>query len=241
MTMTRLGNVLSDVVEYFFPTYGVAMAPEYSRFTDRARKVMQLANQEAQRLNHEYVGTEHMLLGLIKEGSGVAANVLKNLDVNLNRVRAEAERIIQTGPGGGQVVMGRMPLTPQAKKAIEYAVEEGQQLKHNYVGTEHLLLGLLREVEGVAAQVLMNLGVRLNDIRDEVMNILGVGPELRRAAAEVGASSGPDERVKELDEHIEWLEMQKEALVILTAFEKAAEIQTQLDKLRRFRGRVLGG
>jgi ATP-dependent Clp protease ATP-binding subunit ClpC len=145
----------------------------YERFTDRARKVMQLANQEAQRFNHEYIGTEHILLGLVKEGSGVAANVLKNLDVDLRKIRLEVEKIVQTGPGGDQVVLGKLPHTPRAKKVIEYSVEEARNLNHNYVGTEHLLLGLLREQEGVAAQVLMNLGLKLEDVREEVLNLLG--------------------------------------------------------------------
>src|SRR5881296_466506 len=143
----------------------------YERFTDRARKVMQLANQEAQRLNHEYIGTEHILLGLVKEGSGVAANVLKNLDVDLRKIRLEVEKIVQAGPD--MVTMGKLPQTPRAKKVIEYAIEEARQLNHNYVGTEHLLLGLLREHDGVAAQVLMNLGLRLEDVREEVLNLLG--------------------------------------------------------------------
>src|SRR6187200_1436085 len=145
----------------------------YERFTDRARKVMQLANQEAQRFNHEYIGTEHILLGLVKEGSGVAANVLKNLDVDLRKIRLEVEKIVQTGPGGDQIALGNLPHTPRAKKVIEYSVEEARRLNHNYVGTEHLLLGLLREEEGVAAQVLMNLGLKLEDVREEVMNLLG--------------------------------------------------------------------
>src|SRR5689334_22764640 len=149
----------------------------YERFTDRARKVMQLANQEAQRFNHEYIGTEHVLLGLVKEGSGVAANVLKNLDVDLRKIRLEVERIVQPGAGGDQVVMGRLPHTPRAKKVIEYSIEEARNLNHNYVGTEHLLLGLLREQEGVAAQVLMNLGLKLEDVREEVLNLLGHNPE----------------------------------------------------------------
>ena len=118
----------------------------YERFTDRARKVMQLANQEAQRFNHEYVGTEHVLLGLVKEGSGVAANVLKNLDVDLRKIRVEVEKIVQSGPGHGHD--GETAPDPRAKKVIEYAIEEARNLNHNYVGTEHLLLGLLREQEG---------------------------------------------------------------------------------------------
>lgn len=143
----------------------------YERFTDRARKVMQLANQEAQRFNHEYIGTEHILLGLVKEGSGVAANVLKNLDVDLRKIRLEVEKLVQSGPE--MVTIGKLPQTPRAKKVIEYSMEEARNLNHNYVGTEHILLGLLREQEGVAAQVLMNLGLKLDDVREEVLNLLG--------------------------------------------------------------------
>jgi ATP-dependent Clp protease ATP-binding subunit ClpC len=145
----------------------------YERFTDRARKVMQLANQEAQRCNHEYIGTEHILLGIIKEASGVAANVLKNLDIDLRKVRSEVEKVVQSGPGGGPVVLGKLPHTPRALQVINFAVDEARNLNHNYVGTEHLLLGLLREREGVAAQVLMNLGLKLEDVREEVLNLLG--------------------------------------------------------------------
>jgi ATP-dependent Clp protease ATP-binding subunit ClpC len=147
----------------------------YERFTDRARKVMQLANQEAQRFNHEYIGTEHILLGLVKEGSGVAANVLKNLDVDLRKIRLEVEKLVQSGPE--MVTIGKLPQTPRAKKVIEYSMEEARNLNHNYVGTEHILLGLLREQEGVAAQVLMNLGMKLDDVREEVLNLLGHGME----------------------------------------------------------------
>ncbi len=170
----------------------------YERFTDRARKVMQLANQEAQRFNHEYIGTEHILLGLVKEGSGVAANVLKNLNVNLRSIRLEVEKLVQSGPE--MVTMGKLPQTPRAKKVIEYAMEEARNLNHNYVGTEHILLGLLREHEGVAAQVLMNLGLKLEDVREEVLNLLGHGLEggevSERGAPEGGGgeSSGSSSR-----------------------------------------------
>ena len=169
----------------------------YERFTDRARKVMQLANQEAQRFNHEYIGTEHILLGLIKEGSGVAANVLKNLDIDLRKIRLEVEKIVQSGPD--MVTMGKLPQTPRAKKVIEYAIEEARNLNHNYVGTEHLLLGLLREQEGVAAQVLMNLGLKLEDVREEVLNLLGHGMESEgseRGGVERGGSGGRNDRQK---------------------------------------------
>ena len=145
----------------------------FERFTDRARKVMALANQEAQRFNHEYIGTEHILLGLVKEGSGVGANVLKNLDVDIKKLRLEIEKLVKSGPD--MVTMGKLPQTPRAKKVIEFAIEEARALNHNYVGTEHILLGLLRETEGIAAQVLMNLGLKLEDVRQEVLNLLGAG------------------------------------------------------------------
>jgi ATP-dependent Clp protease ATP-binding subunit ClpC len=166
----------------------------YERFTDRARKVMQLANQEAQRFNHEYIGTEHILLGLVKEGSGVAANVLKNLDVDLRKIRLEVEKIVQSGPD--MVTMGKLPQTPRAKKVIEYAMEEARNLNHNYVGTEHLLLGLLREQEGVAAQVLMNLGLKLEDVREEVLNLLGHGLEGAESGERATAPSGKSGKSK---------------------------------------------
>ncbi|MCP4455869.1 MAG: ATP-dependent Clp protease ATP-binding subunit [Planctomycetes bacterium] len=145
----------------------------FERFTDRARKVMALANQEAQRFNHEYIGTEHILLGLVKEGSGVGATVLKNLDVDIKKLRLEIEKLVKSGPD--MVTMGKLPQTPRAKKVIEYAIEEARALNHNYVGTEHILLGLLRESEGIAAQVLMNLGLKLEEVRQEVLNLLGAG------------------------------------------------------------------
>jgi len=145
----------------------------YERFTDRARKVMQLANQEAQRFNHEYIGTEHVLLGLILEGSGVAANVLKNLNIELLRVRREVEKIIQAG--ADVAICSKLPQTPRTKMCIEFAMQEAKEFEHNYVGTEHLLLGLLGVKEGVACEVLTILGVKLEDVREEVVNLLGGG------------------------------------------------------------------
>ena len=168
----------------------------FERLTDRARKVMALANQEAQRFNHEYIGTEHILLGLVKEGSGVGANVLKNLGIDLRKVRLEVEKLVKSGPE--MVTMGKLPQTPRAKKVIEYAIEEARNLNHNYVGTEHLLLGLLREQDGVAAQVLLNLGMKLEEVREEVLNLLGAGgdseqenPQQAEAAAEPGSGDAP--------------------------------------------------
>jgi len=165
----------------------------FERFTDRARKVMALANQEAQRFNHEYIGTEHILLGLVKEGSGVGANVLKNLSVDLRKVRLEVEKLVKSGPE--MVTMGKLPQTPRAKKVIEFAIEEARNLNHNYVGTEHLLLGLLREHDGVAAQVLMNLGLKLEEVREEVLNLLGAGVEGEEGeAAGAGVGAGGEAR-----------------------------------------------
>ncbi|MCC5828199.1 MAG: ATP-dependent Clp protease ATP-binding subunit [Phycisphaeraceae bacterium] len=176
----------------------------FERFTDRARKVMALANQEAQRFNHEYIGTEHILLGLVKEGSGVGANVLKHLEVDLRKVRLEVEKLVKSGPD--MVTMGRLPQTPRAKKVIEFAIEEARNLNHNYVGTEHLLLGLLREHEGVAAQVLMNLGLKLEEVREEVLNLLGAGVDTEEsssgrseAAAPGGSTRGGKSKTPALD------------------------------------------
>jgi ATP-dependent Clp protease ATP-binding subunit ClpC len=146
----------------------------YERFTDRARKVMQLANQEAQRFNHEHIGSAHILLGLVKEGAGVAASVLKNLDVNLQMIRLEVEKNVQPDPSEEQAVMGRLSHTSSAKKVIAYSVEEARNLNHNYVGTEHLLLGLLKLQEGVAAQVLLNMKLKIDAVRNEVLHTLGL-------------------------------------------------------------------
>jgi ATP-dependent Clp protease ATP-binding subunit ClpC len=164
----------------------------FDRFTDRARKVMGLARQEAQRFNHDYIGTEHILLGLVQEGSGVAASVLKNLDIDLKKIRHEVEKLVNSGTT--MVTMGQLPFTPRAKKVLELSLEEASNLGHTYIGTEHLLLGLIRENEGIAAQVLRNLKVKLEDVRDEVLELLGADPAEPDAAGEepgeIGASTG---------------------------------------------------
>jgi predicted dehydrogenase len=144
----------------------------FDRFTDRGRKVMGLSKAEAQRLHHEYIGTEHILLGLVKEGSGVAANVLKQMNIDLERIRSEIEKIVKGSPK--MVTQGNLPFTPRAKRVLELAVEEASNLGHNYIGTEHLLLGLIKENEGIAARVLLNLGVKLSEVREEVLEFLGV-------------------------------------------------------------------
>ncbi len=143
----------------------------FNRFTERARKVILLAKEEAKRFNHDYIGTEHILLGLIREGEGVAAAVLQNLGLSSDQIRLEVEKLVQLGPS--TIVSGDIPFTPKAKKVIELAMDEARNLGHNYIGTEHLLLGLIREGEGIAAQVLVNLGLDLGKVRQEVMELLG--------------------------------------------------------------------
>lgn len=143
----------------------------FNRFTERARKVILLAKEEAKRFNHDYIGTEHILLGLVREGEGVAAAVLASFGLTPDKIRIEVEKLVQPGPT--TVISGDLPFTPKAKKVMELATEEARALGHNYIGTEHLLLGLIREGEGVASQVLMNLGLELERVRGEVMNLLG--------------------------------------------------------------------
>ena len=158
----------------------------FDKFTDRARKVLTLAQDEAQRFNHNYIGTEHLLLGLVREGEGVAARVLENMNVELAKVRTAVEFIIGRGD---RPVVGEVGLTPRAKRVIELAIDEARRLGHNYIGTEHLLLGLVREGEGIAAGVLESLGVNLDKVRHEVIRVLsqssssaGPAPETKRAS-----------------------------------------------------------
>jgi len=143
----------------------------FDRFTDRARKVMALSRQEAERLSHDYIGTEHILLGLAKEGSGVAANVLGMLGADAGKLFTEVERLAKPMPGA--VAPGQPPFDACAKRALESAIEEARRLNHEYVSTEHLLLGLLCVEDGLAAQVLMNLGLVLEEVRKEVLEFLG--------------------------------------------------------------------
>ncbi len=157
----------------------------FDKFTDRARKVLTLAQDEAQRFNHNYIGTEHLLLGLVREGEGVAARVLENMNVELAKVRTAVEFIIGRGD---RPVVGEVGLTPRAKRVIELAIDEARRLGHNYIGTEHLLLGLVREGEGIAAGVLESLGVNLDKVRHEVIRVLsqsssaGPATETKRAS-----------------------------------------------------------
>lgn len=145
----------------------------FERFTERTRQAMQQANQEAQRLHHEYIGTEHILLGLIKVGEGMAITILNKMGVNLHDIKADLEQIVVAGPD--LVTMGKLPQTPRTKKVVEYALEESRMLNQSHVGTEHLLLGLLREEGGLAAQVLTKLGVKIADVRNHASSATNQG------------------------------------------------------------------
>jgi ATP-dependent Clp protease ATP-binding subunit ClpC len=232
----------------------------YERFTDRARKVIQLANQEAQRFNHEFIATEHILLGLVKEGSGVAANVLKNLGVDLPKIRQAVELVVQPGPRTDNALGGKLPHTPRARKVVDYAIEEARHLNHNYVGTEHLLLGLIREHDGTAAKVLTNLGLTRDRVREEVLRLIGHAPALERATpvlppidqgptepmAEAPAAAPPPpgpKREREskrsiLDRHIEWLRQLMEKAVADGDLDHARAVQKQIAEVRGVRNRM---
>src|SRR3712207_3958477 len=145
------------------------LGPVFERFTDRARRVVVLAQEEARLLNHNYIGTEHILLGLIHEGEGVAAKALESLGISLEKVRQQVEEIIGAGQSPPS---GHIPFTPRAKKVLELSLREALQLGHNYIGTEHILLGLIREGEGVAAQVLVKLGADLGRVLQQVIQLL---------------------------------------------------------------------
>jgi ATP-dependent Clp protease ATP-binding subunit ClpC len=150
----------------------------FDKFTERARKVLSLAQEEAQRFQHNYIGTEHLLLGLVREGEGVAAKVLRKLGVELQKVREAVEFIIGRGD---RIVLGEIGLTPRAKKVIELSVDEARRMNHHYIGTEHLLLGLLREGEGISAGVLESLGVNLERARRETLAVLSGSSSAIRA------------------------------------------------------------
>src|SRR5674536_76041 len=160
----------------------------FERFTDRARRVVVLAQDEARMLNHNYIGTEHLLLGLIHEGEGVAAKALESLGISLEAVREQVEEIIGQGQ---QAPTGHIPFTPRAKKVLELSLREALQINHTYIGTEHILLGLIREGEGVAAQVLVKLGADLNRVRQQVIQLLSGYQGKEHQGAGVGPDVGP--------------------------------------------------
>jgi hypothetical protein len=206
----------------------------FQRFTDRARQVVVLAQEEARRLDHNYIGTEHILLGLISEGGGVAARALESLGIGLDAVRQQVEEIIGQGQ---QAPSGHIPFTPRAKKVLELSLRESMQLGHTYIGTEHILLGLVREGDGVAAQVLVRLGADLNRVRQQVIQLLagraaaepGPGVDVRPEMAEQRAGIGPD--TSDLDEQIEAARAGKQAAIDAQDFEQAVLLrhrETQL-------------
>jgi ATP-dependent Clp protease ATP-binding subunit ClpA len=198
----------------------------FERFTDRARRVVVLAQEEARLLNHNYIGTEHLLLGLAREGQGVAAKALEVLGIRLEAIRSQVEEII--GRGESEASSGHIPFTPRAKKVLELSLRESQQLGHNYIGTEHILLGLIREGQGVAAQVLVKLGADLSRARAQVIQLLSSyagGPE---AAAETrpGHMSVPDD-LREAEEQLAEVRRQKEAAIDAQDFDRAAALRDQ--------------
>ena len=222
----------------------------FERFTDRARRVVVLAQEEARMLNHNYIGTEHILLGLIHEGEGVAARALQSLGISLEAVRQQVQEI--TGRGQGQQ-QGHVPFTPRAKKVLELSLREAQQLGHDYIGTEHILLGLIREGEGVAARVLVKLGADLNRVRQQVIHLLhgyqgkepvssGAAPggprrgrvpsdvaarvdalESRLSAIEQRVGTGP--AAGDLDEQIAQVRQDKESALDSQDFEQAGALR----------------
>jgi ATP-dependent Clp protease ATP-binding subunit ClpC len=170
----------------------------FERFTERARQVVVLAQEEARILKHNYIGTEHILLGLLREEEGLAARVLESLDITVERVRAQVVRIVGSGE---EVTSGQIPFTPRAKKVLELALREALSLGHNYIGTEHILLGLVRENEGVAARILLDFDADSEKIRNEVIRMLsGPGGRQGRAGAAAGAQGEGKKSSKLLDQ-----------------------------------------
>lgn len=212
----------------------------YDRLTRRARRVLDAATAEARRRNHEYVGTEHILLAVVKEGGGVATMVLEVLSVDLAKVREEVEAIIHSAPE--TIAKTLLPQTPRAKMAIEYAIEEARNLGHNYVGSEHLLLGLIREAEGVAAQVLMGLGLRIEDVRAETWRLVGattVTVKSKLDGARDAYSELTDlpasviEALKAIDKEMDQVAKDKENAIATQDYDKAAGLCDQLEQLKK--------
>jgi ATP-dependent Clp protease ATP-binding subunit ClpA len=201
----------------------------FERFTDRARQAVVLAQEEARLLNHNYIGTEHILLGLAHEGQGVAAKALESLGISLEAVRAQVEAIIGQGQSAPT---GHIPFTPRAKKVLELSLREALQLGHNYIGTEHILLGLIREGEGVAAQVLVKLGADLSRVRRQVIQLLSGYAGGEAAAEQAGARTRlvrmtvPAE-LREAEEQLTQVRQEKKAAIDAEDFERAAALRDQ--------------
>jgi ATP-dependent Clp protease ATP-binding subunit ClpC len=201
----------------------------FERFTDRGRRVVVLAQEEARLLNHIYIDTEHLLLGLIHEGEGVAAQVLAELSISLEAVRAQVEEIIGQGE---RAPTGHIPFTPRAKKVLELSLREALQLGHNYIGTEHILLGLIREGEGVAAQVLVKLGGDLWRVRQQVIQVLSGSAGMEAGArTRLVPMTVPDD-LREAEEQLTQVRREKEAAIDAEDFERAAGLRDQERQLR---------
>jgi ATP-dependent Clp protease ATP-binding subunit ClpC len=203
----------------------------FERFTDRARRVIVLAQEEARLLNHNYVGTEHLLLGLAHEGQGVAATTLESLGIRLEALRSQVQEAIEVIEQDERAPSGHIPFTPRAKKVLELSLREAKQLGHDYIGTEHLLLGLVREGEGVAAQVLVKLGADLSRVRQQVIQLLSgyAGPE---AAAEMRpVPMTVPEDLREASERLAEVRRQKEAAIDAQDFDRAASLRDAEEEL----------
>jgi ATP-dependent Clp protease ATP-binding subunit ClpC len=197
----------------------------FERFTDRARRVIVYAQEEARLLSHDYVGTEHLLLGLVHDGQGVAAKTLESLGIRLEAVRVQVEAIIGRGQ---RAPSGHVPFTPRAKKVLELSLREAKQLGHNYIGTEHLLLGLIREGEGVAAQVLLTLSGDLSRVRQQVLQLLSgyAGGVQAAARTRLVRMAVPDD-LREAEEQLSQVRREKEAAVEAEEFDRAGELRDQ--------------
>jgi ATP-dependent Clp protease ATP-binding subunit ClpA len=205
----------------------------FERFTDRARRVVVLAQEEARLLNHNYIGTEHLLLGLAHERQGVAAKALESLGIRLEALRSQVEEIIGQGQ---RAPTGHIPFTPRAKKVLELSLHEAKQLGHNYIGTEHLLLGLIREGEGVAAQVLVKLGADVSRVRQQVIQLLSGHADVPEAAAGTRlVHMTVPEDLREAEERLAQVRRQKEAAIDAEDFERAAALR---DQERQLLGRL---
>jgi ATP-dependent Clp protease ATP-binding subunit ClpA len=202
----------------------------FERFTERARQVVVLAQDEARGLGHGYIGTEHLLLGLLREEEGLAARLLESLDVTLEEVRAQVTRIV----GEGQdVTTGQIPFTPRAKKVLELSLREALSLGHNWIGTEHVLLGLVREDEGVAAVILRDFDADAETIRNEVIGSLS-GPTQRVDPTSAEARSFlPADAPQDLREQLERLRAEKEAAIAAQDFERAARLRAEERRVAR--------
>jgi ATP-dependent Clp protease ATP-binding subunit ClpA len=201
----------------------------FERFTDRARRVVVLAQEEARFLNHGYIGTEHLLLGLIHEGEGVAALALESLGISLQAVRAQVQEIVGQGQG---TPTGHIPFTPRAKKVLELSLRESQQLRHNYIGTEHILLGLVREGEGVAAQVLVKLGADLPRVRQQVIQLLsGAAGGAEAATGMRPVAMTVPEELRQVGEQLAEVRRQKEAAIGAQDFDRANALRDAEEEL----------